>query len=365
MKKKTGLIIGIALLCIAIASVLFLQGKEKPTDQTAQVPKEIIEVVGSIGSEKAPFHEDEEVKKILHEKYGIVVNWKKEGSFEMVQGDTSGLDFLFPSSQVAYELFKNEHGELVKANDVIFNSPIVLYSWQPIGEALVDQGVAKKETDIYYTVDTNKLFNLVMEGKKWSDIGISELYGQVQIISTHPNKSNSGNMMAGLLANVLNNGELVSPQQIPTVLPKVQHFFATMGYMEHSSGDLFQQYLRMGIGAKPMIAGYENQLIEFAVENQELLKKTQAEMIVLYPTPTVWSSHPFIALTDNGKKLLTALQDKEIQELAWKKHGFRTGATGIENNPNDLIIQGLPETIKSVMPMPSPDVMETIANSIQ
>ena len=49
---------------------------------------------------------------------------------------------------------------------------------------------------------------------------------------------------------------------------------------------------------------------------------------MLYPTPTVWSAHVMIALDENGQILLNAMQDEEVQDLAWKKHGFRTGNYG-------------------------------------
>ena len=70
--------------------------------------------------------------------------------------------------------------------------------------------------------------------------------------------------------------------------------------MEHSSGDLFEQYLKTGMGAKPMIAGYENQMIEFAIENPNDWNMVKEQVAVLYPEPTVWSSHPLIALNEKG-----------------------------------------------------------------
>ncbi len=45
--------------------------------------------------------------------------------------------------------------------------------------------------------------------------------------------------------------------------------------MESSSSDLFDQFLKTGMGAKPLIAGYENQLLEFAVEKPGYLGADQ------------------------------------------------------------------------------------------
>ena len=44
-----------------------------------------------------------------------------------------------------------------------------------------------------------------------------------------------------------------------------------------------------------------------------------------------------IALTPQGKQLLTALRDPEILEIAWKKHGFRSGVRGIDSPAEDVL----------------------------
>jgi len=98
-------------------------------------------------------------------------------------------------------------------------------------------------------VDTRKLINLVLQDKKWSDIGINDLYGKISIISNDPTKSNSGNMFAGLLADLLNKGEVVDDTSVDSILPQVRQVFDRLGYMEPSSADLFDQYLNTGLGA--------------------------------------------------------------------------------------------------------------------
>ena len=103
--------------------------------------------------------------------------------------------------------------------------------------------------------------------------------------------------------------------------------------METSSADLFDQFLKTGMGAKPLIACYENQLLEFSVENPEVWQQVHDDIVMLYPTPTVWSSHIYIALDEAGTAGIDALLDEEIQRLAWEKHGFRTG---IYDTPTDL-----------------------------
>jgi len=206
---------------------------------------------------------------------------------------------------------------------------------------------------------------MVNDRTTWKDIGLDDLYGSVKFVSTHPAKSNSGNMGSGLVANLMNGGKVVDEQAIQTLLPQIKQLYGRLGYMEHSSGTLFSQFLKQGVGSYPIIVGYENQMIEFGLENSQYLDLLQKKVRTLYPKPTVWSNHPVIALTDNGVKLVEALKDPEIQELAWKKHGFRTGLSGIQNSTKDMMFKGIPENITSVIPMPSYRVMDIIIRELE
>ncbi|HNK58065.1 MAG TPA: hypothetical protein PLL86_17760, partial [Leptospiraceae bacterium] len=80
---------------------------------------------------------------------------------------------------------------------------------------------------------------------------------------------------------------------------------------------------------------------------------------------TVWSSQPLIILNPKAVNLIQALQDKEIQQIAWEKHGFRTGLIGQQNDPKILEVVGIPESITQVIPMPSPTIMEKLIKVIQ
>ncbi|MEZ4652605.1 MAG: hypothetical protein R3E12_03105 [Candidatus Eisenbacteria bacterium] len=325
--------------------------------------REEITLKGLVGGEKVGLLQDPDVQRILSRKYGIR-RLLAAGSIEMVREPGSDIDFLWPSSQVALELFKQEHRSRLRKAEIIFNSPIVLYSWSLVADALTSRGIVEKIDATYYVVDMPRLLELVTSGRKWSDVGLGDLYGSVTIISTDPTKSNSGNMFSGLLANLLNNGEVVDDTSIETVLPEVVRFFRKLGYLEHSSGDLFDQYLRTGVGAKPIIVGYENQIVEFSLEHADLWPQVKDEMRILYPVPTVWSSHPIMALSPRGEALVQALMDPDLQRIAWEKHGFRTGLMGVENDPSVLAIAGIPAKITKVIQMPSPLVMDRIIESL-
>jgi hypothetical protein len=358
--KQLGTIIGILILAaVAIFAYVYSRGGASSS----------VTVTGLLGGEKAGLFADEDVLKIMKNKYGLTIDWNKAGSIDMVKSYKAGPDFLFPSNQVALEMFKNDHASDLKGSEIIFNSPIVFYTWDRIADALTAKGIVRKNGDTY-SVDTAALIQLVNDGKTWDDIGAnanhadSKLYGKATIISTDPTKSNSGNQFAGLYANLISGG-VVNEGNLASALPQVKSFFQSLGYLEPSSGDLFEQYLKTGMGAKPIIVGYENQMIEFAEQNPQVWNQVKDRMRVLYPAPTVWSSHPLIALTDGGKKLLEALKDPEIQEIAWKKHGFRSGLAEIQNDTKALGLPGIPETIDAVIPMPTASIMDRIISALQ
>ena len=79
----------------------------------------------------------------------------------------------------------------------------------------------------------------------------------------------------------------------------------------------------------------------------------------------MWSSHPLIIVQEDANDLLQALQDEEIQKIAWEQHGFRSGLAGVQNDPKVLDIAGIPEEITYVIPMPSPQVMDRIIAALE
>lgn len=315
---------------------------------------------GYLGGEKIGLFEDEEIAARIKKNYRIEFDYSRAGSLDMVTADLSGRDYLFPSSQTALEYYNELHGSGA-AEEIVFNTPIVLYSHKIVADALTAQGIVSQSDGVYYA-DMVRLTELILAEKQWSDIGLPQLYGNVCVDTTDPARSNSGNMFAALLANSLNGGKTVDEATIPHILPQLKQIFAQTGYMETSSSDLFNQFLRMGVGAKPIIAGYESQLLEYAAENPEDYAKIKDDIVVIYPTPTVWSAHIYIALDDSGKAGIEALTDPEIQRLAWERHGFRTSNYGSANG--EITVSGVPDNITSVMNIPAYSVMKQIINEL-
>jgi hypothetical protein len=83
----------------------------------------------------------------------------------------------------------------------------------------------------------------------------------------------AGNMFAGLVATMLNRGEAATWESLETDGRELKRFFSKLGYLESSSADLFNSLLRTGIGAKPVIVGYESQILEFSVEHPDAMQR--------------------------------------------------------------------------------------------
>ena len=103
--------------------------------------------------------------------------------------------------------------------------------------------------------------------------------------------------------------------------------------MESSSSDLFDQFLKTGMGAKPLIAGYESQLLEFAVQEPETWEQIKGDIVLVYPTPTVWSSHVFVALDKAGAQGIDALLDEEVQRWPGRTTASAPGCTTPPRTP--------------------------------
>jgi hypothetical protein len=318
------------------------------------------------GGEKSELLRDPQVLEILRGRYAITLDAAKAGSVEMVLdpallGDRR--DCRWPSNQVAYDMYVASTGVQPRQQN-IFNSPLVIFTWAPTAKALTDAGIVQKKDGVSYLVDMPRLIGM-MEGRtEWKALGLP-YYGRLRVDTTDPTRSNSGNMFSALLATILNQGEPPTAETIVPILPRLVRYFQTLGRMDETSSDSFSTFLVQGEGGRPLTVGYENQIAEYALLHPEQVDLLRSRIVTLYPVPTIWSSHPLIAETRACDRLIEAMIDPDIQRLAWERHGFRSGALGVSNDPKILKVAGVPETIGSVVPMPSAAAMKAIIAALQ
>lgn len=132
-------------------------------------------------------------------------------------------------------------------------------------------------------------------------------------------------------------------------MPKLKGFYEKSGYMNNTPADLFERYLKTGVGGEPMIVDYEKSIIEFANSNPDGWEQVKEDIRILYPSPTIWNSHCIATFSEAGNEYMKAFDDKEIGQIAWSKYGFRTGITGGTYDVSSLGITGIPQTISSTV----------------
>lgn len=356
MKKKQLIGTGIFILLVLIIICIKFY-----TDKDNSVSLNLKTVTVATGGGKEDFIADEGVNKILREKYGLNVVYDSWSNGKLilnplVRENGDKYDLMFCSDQRFYDYYKLAPNKEKKEADrytvldggLTLNTPIVIYSWGEVVDAFIKDGIVTEKEGTYYITDMNKLLDYILEGKKWSDIGLDMLYGTVNIASTDPVTSSPGATYYGLLLSIMCGGN-VTDTSMQENLPKLKEFYEKSGYMNNTPADLFERYLKTGLGGEPMIVDYEKSIVEFANENPDGFAQVKDDIRILYPEPTIWNSHCIATFTENGNEYYRAIQDKEISQIAWEKYGFRTGVTGGNYNVESLGIKGIPSTIKSTV----------------
>lgn len=377
MEKKKIIGIGIfVLLTLLIIGIKVFSNKNIDSNLTT--------IYVATGGGKEDFLKDEEVQKIFREKYKInvvfdtwsngktvtkpliresinlgnekIINSIKNGSNVTINtSDVTKYDALFTSDQRFYDYYKlqpnKENGEsdryTVLEGGLTLNTPIVVYSWKKVVNCLIKENIVTEIDGVYYITDMEKLMNYILNGKKWKDIGLDELYGNINISSTDPVSSSPGATYYGLLLSILSEGE-INDENLEKNLSKLKEFYKKSGYMNNTPADLFERYLKTGMGGEPMIVDYEKSIIDFANSNEAGFNQVKDEIVILYPKPTIWNSHCLAIFSENGKKLYETINDSRISQIAWEKYGFRTGVTGGVYDVSKLQI-GIPNNINSTV----------------
>lgn len=360
--------LGLGLLATGIggtAGVAWL-GPERVERLVTGAGPDPVTLWGFIGGEKVDFLRNPKVRDLLSRRYGLTLDARRAGSIEMVSDSAltgQRPHWLWPANSVMTQMAR-ANGLPVRRDEIVFNSPLVLYSWTPVVEALAKAGYVDRQGGIH-TVNMAPLMDAVVRGLAWRDLGVPELYGRVVVTTTDPARSNSGFSFAALLANLF-AGDVANTETLARDGERLRTVFARMGYKEASSGTHWNSYLTEGMGGKPLIAAYESQLVEFILANPArwaTLSSSAIRPVLLYPTPTVTSAHPIVSLTAPADRLVEALIDPDLQELAWSEHGFR-GRLGTPGRGGPAL-DGLSPTPANLTPMPDAPTMLAIVERLR
>jgi hypothetical protein len=326
-----------AVVTLALAGVfggaLFFalrgQREDQARQQETQAISNAVELKGVISLDVEPFFKDPRVLRVLAANK-LPVNVVRVGSREMAGKVVAGAapDFLFPSGVVAANQVVDaaRQANIPAAQSSPFFTPMVIASWEPIAKILVANGLAKPMSPKVYGLDMARLTEAMLAKKKWKDLKDSSGYDvsrSVLVSTTDPRRSNSAAMYLALTSHAL-TGDIVTDRAAgQQAAMKLVELFKRQGYQENYVNGNFDDYVAIGIGKTPMAFIYENQLVSYALAK----KGVGADMVLLYPQPTIVNKVVFVSLNERAKALAELLgSNAELQGIA-VEYGFRIADT--------------------------------------
>ena len=325
------------------------------------------ELSGLIAVDVEPYFQDPRVQKALADN-GFKLKLTRVGSRDMaarvVPGQTP--DFFYASGVVA----ANQISDAAKKANVataiysLIYTPMVIASWTPIAQLLAANGLAKEASAGVWSVDVQKLIQVMQDKKRWKDLKGSQAYDvgkSVLVSTTDVRKSNSAAMYLALTSYAMNGGEVVTDRATAqkTALA-LAGLFKRQGYQENYVNGNFDDYVSIGIGKTPMAWIYENQIVSYAMARKGLAPG----MVLMYPQPTLFNKVVFVASSERAKKLGELLSTHpELQRLA-VDFGFRTADTGYFVQSTKAAGLAVEERITQVIDPPSFEIMAEMIDVI-
>jgi hypothetical protein len=329
MNKPAKAVVTVVLLAAFAAAVVFSlrNQKQQQIEQQAAVEQAAAtELTGLIALDVEEFFKDPRVAKVLAQNR-LPVKVTRIGSRDMAARLAAGPapDFLFPSGVVAANQIAEaaRQAKLNTAQVAPFHTPMVIASWEPIAKILVDNGIAKPLHPKVYGVDMDKLTQTMLARKRWKDLknaGAYEVGRSVLVSTTDVRRSNSAAMYLALTSSALNGGDVVTDRETARkVALRLAELFKRQGYQENYVNGNFDDYVSQGAGKTPMAWIYENQIVSYALAR----KGVGADMVLMYPQPTITNKVVFVSTNERAKALGTLLAtNAELQGIALE-YGFR------------------------------------------
>ena len=358
------------LVTAAFGGALYFALRGQQQEQAAQIEQQEVASAtvlrGVISLDVEGYFKDPRVLKVLAARR-LPVEVVRVGSREMASRVVAGSapDFFFTSGVVsANQIVEAARKANLPAVQVApFHSPLVIASWEPIAKILVANGLAKAVSPKVYGVDTEQLTKLMLARKRWKDLQDSSGYDvsrSVLVSTTDLRRSNSGALYLALTSAAL-NGDVVTDRATGQKLAlQLTELFKRQGYQENYVDGNFDDYVSIGIGKTPMAFLYEFQIVRHALQK----KGIGADMVLMYPQPTIVNKEVFVSLNERAKALGELLaSDAELQGIA-VEYGFRIADTErfvAAVKPTGLAVE--PRVTQLVDP-PSPEVMTEMIDTV-
>jgi hypothetical protein len=381
MNKSVKTLLTLALLAAFGGAAYFSFSK---TAQIADTPAgkllgtaQVVNLTGLISLDVEPYFKDPRVIKLLADNK-VTVNLTRMGSRDMAArvvpgtgqagGSAAGQtpDFFFPSGVVA----ANQIGDAAKTAKLSatvyspFYTPMVIASWTPIAQILATNGLATSTQPRVWALDMVKLTQAMLDKKRWKDLKGAQAYEvnkSVLVSTTDVRKSNSAAMYLALTSYAINGGDIVSDlATAQKIAPRAAELFKRQGYQENYVNGNFDDYASIGMGKTPLAFIYENQLVSYALAK----KGVGADMVLMYPQPTIFNKVVFVAISEASKRMGELLtQNTELQRIA-VDYGFRIADSAYFAQTVKATGLAIEERITQIIDPPSFEVMGAMIEGI-
>jgi hypothetical protein len=279
----------------------------------------------AVGSENVPFFQDSQVQAIFN-TYGYDVQVTGFGSRQLADVNIGRYDGFVPSSSVAAQQLEIAHPSLKSRYSPypLFQSPLAIATYQPIAHCLEKLRIASQDRGIWwFNVEAYfQAFQKVPQ-PKWSDCGASmaPLAGTVLLTTTNPQCSNSAEMFVADASYAANSGTVQSISAAAKIGKELAPMIADQGFMENTTGTLFNDYLTQGMDSKPMVLIYESVFIGEKITAPGQMARG---MVLMYLMPDIYSQRTLIARDASGAAIGRILHNNpQLAQLAEQSYGFR------------------------------------------
>jgi hypothetical protein len=330
-------------------------------------PVKLQPVLLAVGSENVPFFSDPQVQDVFRQ-HGFAVQATGFGSRQLASIDFSRYDAVIPSSQVMASQLENSVPQLKNKPEIsLFRSPLTIATYRPIAECLASLGIASQDPRGIWIFRVKEYLAAVGAGESWSGCGGDlPLYGKLLLATTNPQCSNSGEMFMAD-ASSASAGMVNDPGTATTVGTQLSPLISEQGYMQYTTDVLFNKYLVEGIGSTPMAVIYESEFVAEEINHPDAMSQ---DMVLMYPTPNVFSQRVLIPLQSDSLAAAVGhliANDPDLRRLAQEVYGFRYDNPGeFQNIIGGHQIFGKQITVPlqiQTAEMPDPVILEDIINA--
>jgi hypothetical protein len=352
---KIGIIIGGALLLGVGGFLLFKEQVTSNPDTFRRV--DTVELKGKATREFVSLCENPKIREILRVRHKIVPTCNQTTSAATVAEKAGeGQDFLVPASDTMAATYK---GRIMQIQPV-FSSPLIGFTRTSHAQSLRDKSLVLEAPDGSLVLPFAKLTQLLSIRATWQSVGVNE-YGPIKVRGTNLESTTSGQALLHLLTAMFNNDEPVTIDSMDALVSKVKPIVDRLGQLPSTTNDLLN--ICLSTGCTDLNFGLESTYLrivnDFAVGDENAKKSAEGmkkNLTVLYPQPAAWGHHTMIALTEGGRRFLSALADNEIQTIAWTQHGLRTPGQGIRMDSSSATVPGVASVIGAAVTQPTAEI---------